>query len=393
MRKGFFFIFLSILLAIAYNATASPLIQPGAAQTAVYLPLLKGKRVAAFVNQTSYVDHTRLVDLLTAHGISVVKIFSPEHGVEGKVDPGFFVGNSKDTKTGIPIISLYGDKKKPTPQDLKNVDILLFDIQDVGVSFYTYISSLQKFMEAAIENDKPLIILDRPNPNGFYVDGPILGQKHRSFTVMQAIPFVYGMTEGEYAHMLVGEELLDVIPKTKAHQLKLTVVPCVNYTHKSLYEPPIKPSPNLPNIQSIYWYASLGMLEATVLSVGKGTDKPYQYFGHPLYSLPFTFKPEPNEGAQHPEFENQVCHGWDLSGSKQAVLDKIHRQIYLSFIINAYRLFPKKDEFFYAHVKKGSPLWPVKMGMNEQEIRKLWAPDLMRFKKVRKKYLLYPDFE
>jgi len=247
-------ILIKIFLLLFFYSTAFAVapIQPGAEQFDLYLPLLKNKRVGLFANHSSLVHGVPLVDELIKHHIHVVKLFAPEHGFRGDVDEK--VNDSVDNKTGLPIISLYGKKLAPTADDLRDVDILVFDIQDVGVRFYTYISSLQKLMEAAVKNNKPLIILDRPNPNGFYVDGPVLERKYQSFTGMQPIPVVYGMTMGEYARMLVGEQWLHTVPKEKAQQLKLTVISCKNYTHKSLYVPPVKPSPNLPNIQSIYLY-------------------------------------------------------------------------------------------------------------------------------------------
>lgn len=379
---------------LAY-AGVTPNILVGAEQINLYLPMLKNKKVGVFVNQTSLIGNTPLVDILLKHGIHVKKIFVPEHGFRGDADT--TIQNSVDKNTGLPIISLYGKKLKPTKKDLRDVDILLFDIQDVGVRFYTFISSLQKFMEAALENDKPLIILDRPNPNGFYVDGPVLELKFKSFTGMQPVPFVYGMTEGEYAKMLVGQEWLDIKPKSKARKLKLTVIPCVNYTHKSLYHLPVRPSPNLPEMQSIYWYASLGFLEDTVLSVGRGTNKPFQYYGHPAYALPFTFVPTANAITPYPPYKNRVCHGWNLSGSKKAVLKKIDNKLQLNFLLQAYKLFPNKRNFFdtsfdYA-VGTNTLAKQIKSGLSENAIRKSWQPKLTAFKAIRKKYLLYPDFE
>jgi uncharacterized protein YbbC (DUF1343 family) len=382
------------------NASRTSSIQPGAFQINTYFPMLKGKRVGVFVNQSSLVHEAHLVDELLKHGINVVKIFVPEHGLRGTADDGDNINDGVDKKTNIPIISLYGKKLKPTPDDLHNIDILVFDIQDVGVRFYTFISSLQKFMEAALENNKPLIILDRPNPNGFYIDGPVLDLKFKSFRGMQPVPFVHGMTMGEYAKMLVGEEWLEVTPKSKAKDLKLTIVPCLNYTHKSLYELKVRPSPNLPEMQSIYWYASNGLMEATVMSVGRGTDKPFQVFGHP--SLPassttFKFIPTSREGAKHPSYENQVCYGWDLRGSKEATLQKINGKLQIKYLLHAYQLFPDKAHFFDKsfNLATGNDILieQIKSGLSETEIRKSWEPKLCKFKSIRKKYLMYPDFE
>jgi uncharacterized protein YbbC (DUF1343 family)/CubicO group peptidase (beta-lactamase class C family) len=372
------------------------IIQPGATQLNNYLPLLQNKRVGIFANHSSLLGNTPLIDVLLQHGIRVTKIFAPEHGFRTDMSDGDQISNTVDLKTGIPIISLYGKKLKPTASDLQDVDILVFDIQDVGVRFYTYISSLQKFMEAAVENNKPLIILDRPNPNGFYVDGPVLDPKFKSFTGMQPVPIVYGMTIGEYAKMLLGEQWLNVTPKAKANDLQLTVIPCVNYTHKSLYEPPVSPSPSLPNVQSIYWYPAIGLMEATAMSVGRGTDEPFQVFGHPLLPTKFTFVPTAKPGNKHPAFENQVCHGWNLMETKTATLQKINGKLQIKYLISAYQLFPNKDKFFkgFGYAAGNDTLEKqIKAGVDEATIRKSWEPALNKFKQIRKKYLLYPDFE
>lgn len=387
-------IFLLIFSSVGF--TAPQTIHPGADQINAYLPLLKGKRVGVFANQTSLVGKKHLIDVLLAHGIEVTKIFVPEHGFRGDADAGNHIKNSTDPKTGIPIVSLYGGKLKPNATDLADVDILVFDIQDVGVRFYTYISSLQKYMEAALENDKPLIILDRPNPNGFYVDGPVLDAKNKSFTGMQPIPIVYGMTEGEYAKMLVGQEWLDVTPKSRAHDLQLTVIPCKNYTHNSLYAPPVPPSPNLPNIQSIYLYPTIGLMESTILSVGRGTNTPFQVFGHPALKTHFTFTPKPKPGAMSPEFENKVCHGWHIFGSKKDVLKVINNKLQIKYLIMAYNAFPNKNRFFghsIAHTNGTNMVSLIAQNASEQEIRQSWEPKLSEFKEIRKHYLLYQDFK
>ncbi len=388
------YLLLLLCLFPLFGFCAPPAIQPGATNISAYLPMLEGKRVGVFANRSSMIGHANLVDVLLKHHIRVVKIFVPEHGFRD--DKEGAVSDTKDDKTSLPLISLYGKKLTPTENDLQDVDILVFDIQDVGVRFYTYIGSLQKFMEAAINNNKPLIILDRPNPNGFYVDGPVLDPKYKSITGMQPIPVVYGMTIGEYAKMLVGEQWLNVNPKSKAQDLQLTVIPCQHYTHKSLYVPPVSPSPNLPNIQSIYWYPSLGLMEGTDLSVGRGTKKPFQVFGHPLLKTKFTFIPRPTPWMQSPRFVNQVCHGWGLSGSKKRVLKEIHGQLQIKYLIKAYRLFPDKENFFKGLASTSgndSLAQQLQAGVSAAEIRKSWQPQLAAFKKIRKKYLLYPDFE
>jgi len=375
------------------NAPATPILT-GADQMNLYLPLLQGKNVAIFANATSIVGNTHLVDTLLKKGIRIVKIFSPEHGFRGEADAGAKVGNQQDPSTGIPIISLYGVKNKPSPSDLEGIDILLFDIQDVGVRFYTYISSMQKYLEAAIENHRPLIILDRPNPNGFYVDGPILDTKYRSFVGMQPVPVVYGMTIGEYAKMLLGENWLSLPPTPS---FNLIVIPCRNYTHKSRYTLPVKPSPNLPNMQSVYLYASLCLFEGTPVSLGRGTTKPFQQFGNPSFPpTGYSFTPQSSPGATNPPQLGKTCNGYDLSGinAEQAT----GNQWTLKWVLQAYRLYPEKDSFF---LKNGSSFdrlaggptlrQQIKAGLSEDAIRKTWGPALTNFKKIRKKYLLYAD--
>jgi len=395
-------------------------IQTGADQMNLYLPLLKGKNVAIFANATSIIGNTHLVDTLLKKGIRVVKIFSPEHGFRGEADAGAKVGNQQDPSTGIPIISLYGTKNKPSPSDLEGVDILVFDIQDVGVRFYTYISSMQKYLEAAIENHLTLIILDRPNPNGFYVDGPILDTKYRSFVGMQPIPVVYGMTIGEYAKMLLGEKWLspsDSITKataktttgtastttaatkntTSTGDFHLVIIPCRNYTHKSRYTLPVKPSPNLPNMQSIYLYASLCLFEGTPVSLGRGTTKPFQQFGNPTFpNTGYSFTPQSLPGASSPPQLGKTCNGYDLS---QGDAEKATGNRWtLKWVLEAYRLIPDKDSFFLRNGSgfdrlAGGPTLrqQIKEGLSEDAIRKTWEPALSNFKAIRKKYLLYAD--
>ncbi len=391
--KKYFFLILFLFFSNTWAVTF--VIKPGAEQLNDYLPLLKDKRVGVFANHSSRIGKESLVDVLLRKKIHVVKIFAPEHGFRGEVDAR--ISDGVDSKTHLPIISLYGKKLTPTADDLRDIDILLFDIQDVGVRFYTYISSLQKFMEAAVNNNKPLIILDRPNPNGFYVDGPVLDRRYQSFTGMQPIPIVYGMTIGEYAKMLVGEEWLHVIPKEKAKNLRLTVIPCLHYTHKSLYVPPVKPSPNLPNIQSIYLYPSIGLLEGTAMSVGRGTTTPFQLYGHPLLSHKlYQFIPRSQLAAASPLFKNKICYGFTLSGDSQSVLKRLKGKLQIQYLMKAYQLFPNKQRFFagFNYVSGNSELvQQVQSGVSEEQIRLSWEPQLIEFKKIRKKYLLYPDFE
>lgn len=400
------------LLLNCYWVTAQtgPVIT-GAERMQVYLPMLKGKSVAVFANQTSMVKNTHLVDTLLGSGINVVKIFGPEHGFRGDADAGEHVSDAKDKKTGIPVVSLYGKHQKPTPEDLKEVDVLIFDIQDVGVRFYTFISSLQYYLEAALENHKPLLILDRPNPNGFYVDGPVLDMKFKSFVGMQPIPIVYGMTIGEYALMLTGENGLskeanainayNITTKPTADTpFHVQVIKCKNYDHNTKYILPVMPSPNLKEMQSIYLYPSTCLFEGTVLSEGRGTDKPFQIFGHP--ALPknlFAFTPKPNAGAKNSKCFFQQCYGWNLSGSNEETLKKVDNKIQLKYLIDAYKLFPGKDTFFlknnFINKLAGNDILiqQVKDEKSEEEIRASWQPGLIAFKAIRKKYLLYTDFE
>lgn len=386
-------------------------IVPGAERTEVYLRLLKGKRIGLFANHTSVVKETHLLDTLLKRGINVVKIFGPEHGFRGKAADGQKIENFTDPETGIPVISLYGSHHKPDAVDLKDLDILVFDIQDVGTRFYTYISSLQYFMEAAFENSKPLMILDRPNPNGFYVDGPVLDTNFKSFVGMQPVPIVYGMTIGEYAMMIAGEKWLsdkankkygyyltaENSPDTLFHFL---VIKNVNYDHNSKYVLPVKPSPNLPSIQSIYWYPSTCFFEGTSISEGRGTDMPFEIFGHPSFSKKlFSFTPHGTEGAPNPKFKDQKCYGWNVSGTPDEVLQETGKQIQLKWLIKAYWLFTDKETFFLKnnHFNRltGNDILmqQIKKGLSESEIRKSWEPAIAQFKQIRKKYLMYNDFE
>jgi uncharacterized protein YbbC (DUF1343 family) len=395
-------------------------IMTGAERLEMYFPLIQGKKVGIFANHTSVVGKTHIVDTLLSLGVNISLIFAPEHGFRGEADAGEKVGDTKDAKTGIKIISLYGAKRRPVSAELDKVDILLFDIQDVGLRYYTYISSLEEFMNAAFENAKPLIVLDRPNPNGFYVDGPVLEKPFKSFVGMQPVPIVYGMTIGEYGMMLAGEKWLSEKanrymdyakstqpnPDTPFHFL---VIKCKGYTHKQTFELPVAPSPNLPNMQSIYLYASTCFFEGTDLSLGRGTNKPFQVYGHP--SLPknlFSFTPRSVAGAKNPPQLDKTCYGYDLSKEAIDISRPDWQRIQLSYLINAYKLFPEKPDFFLKPSKpnpkpedyffnklagNSALMEQIKKGVNEDEIRKSWEPALIAFKQIRKKYLLYPDFE
>jgi uncharacterized protein YbbC (DUF1343 family) len=403
MKRWFY---LLLLLATAGRAQTGTKIIPAAERISLYLPLLQQKGVAVFANQTSVVGGTHLVDTLQRLGVRIVKIFSPEHGFRGNADAGEEVGNYTDKATGLPVISLYGKKSKPSEEDLQGVDLVLFDIQDVGVRFYTYISSLEDLMNAVLEQQKELVVLDRPNPNGGYVDGPVLDTAYRSFIGRQPIPVVYGMTIGEYARMLVGEQWLSAKAsrygkagggKSKTRPL-FRVIPCDQYTHAAVYALPVKPSPNLPTASAVAAYPSTCFFEGTVLSEGRGTPHPFEIFGHPL--LPdslFSFTPQPTAGARNPKLKGQQCYGWNISGRATHSL-----RLELGWLLEAYRLFPAKDRFFILP-KEGSDkdvffnklagnnrlMQQIIQGVNEAAIRKSWQPALDRFRKIRAKYLLY----
>jgi uncharacterized protein YbbC (DUF1343 family) len=382
---------LSMFLLSLQLAYAQAPVITGASRTAEYLPLLKNKRVALLVNQTATIGETHLVDSLLKLHVKIQKIFSPEHGFRGNADAGEKVANSRDERTGLPIISLYGKHRKADAADLRDVDILIYDIQDVGARFYTYISSLQELMESAVENNKELIVLDRPNPNGHYVDGPVLDTAFRSFVGMQPIPLVHGMTVGEYARMLNGEKWL-----SRKLQCRLTVIPCLQYTHHTFYELPVRPSPNLPNMASIYLYPSICLFEGTAISLGRGTDKPFQVFGSPLFPKDlYSFTPRSVPGAKEPPLKDQVCYGYDLSGDPKSVLQQTGSCLQLKWVIQAYQLYPQKDKFFTPFFNKlagnSALMQQIKDGKSEREIRESWEPALSHFKALRKKYLLYED--
>lgn len=364
----------------------------GAKQTNLYIPILKNKNVAIIANQSSVIDNTHLIDSLLSVNIKIKKIFCPEHGFRGVADAGKLINNNIDTKTGLPIISLYGKHKKPTKEDLKDIDIIIFDIQDVGVRFYTYISTLHYVMESCAENSIPIIIMDRPNPNGYYIDGPVLDTSiAKSFIGMHPVPLVYGMTIGEYALMINGEKWL----KNKI-QCDISVITCKNYNHNTIYKLPIKPSPNLPNMLSIILYPSLGLFEGTIMSIGRGTDFPFQVFGHPkLQKTDFTFTPKSKVGATNPKYKNTICYGFDLRNiSLSSFIDK--KEIQLNFLIKSYKSLKRKNNFFnnYFYRLAGTKTLQqqIEKGLSEFEIRKSWQNDINNFKKIRKKYLLYTDF-
>ncbi len=370
-------------------------LQTGAEQTDLYLPLLKNKRVALVANPTSVIGSTHLVDSLLKLHINIIKVFAPEHGFRGKADAGEKVKDAKDTQTGIPILSLYGRKnRKPSAEKLKDVDIVIFDIQDVGARFYTYISTMHYVMEACAENNIPLLILDRPNPNGFYVDGPVLKPENKSFVGMHPVPIVHGMTIGEYAQMINGEKWLK-----NSVQTQLTIIKCKEYTHNTKYKLPIPPSPNLPNMSSIYLYPSLCLFEGTNVSVGRGTPFPFQVFGSPyIPPTDFSFTPQPTFGAKHPKHEGKKCYGYDLREFGNNEMPKLGK-FYIQWLIAMYNQTPNKDEFFlkngFFNLLSGDKNIQkmIREGKTVEEIENYWQKDLSDFKNTRKKYLLYPDFE
>ena len=366
-------------------------ITPAAERVEHYLPLLKNRNIAVVVNHSSLIGKRHLVDVLLKQGIRVKKIFAPEHGFRGTADAGAHIKNSRDRKTGLPIVSLYGKHKKPTKADLKNIDLILFDIQDVGVRFYTYLSTLHYVMEAGAEQKIPLVVLDRPNPNGHYIDGPVLQKKYRSFVGLDPVPVVYGMTIGEYAKMLNGERWLK-----SGRQVKLTVIPLANYRHDSFYALPVKPSPNLPNARAIALYPSLAFFEGTEISAGRGTIKPFQLYGAPKYRKKnFSFVPRARAGAKYPKFKGKKCYGVDLSKRSVQNIRK-EKQLNLHYVLDAYihyadkKHFFLKNKFFESLARTSELRRQIKSGYSEKVIRKSWQKDLSKFKKIRQKYLLYP---
>ena len=383
---GLVFSFLTIASQAFPGAKNLPV--PGANQVELYKTLIEGKSVAVLANQTSMIGSTHLVDKLLSLGIKINKIFAPEHGFRDLADAGETIEDGRDIKTGIKIISLYGNHLKPTKEDLAGIDIVLFDIQDVGTRFYTYISTLHYLLEACAENNIESIILDRPDPNGFYFDGNILDTTHRSFVGMDPVPVVHGMTVGEYATMLNGEGWLK-----NGVKCKLIVIKCKNYTHKTLYELPVKPSPNLPNQTSVYLYPSLCFFEGTTLSLGRGTSFPFQVFGSPdLPDKGFSFIPESVSGAKNPPLLGVKCFGTDLRDAiKLKLVPK--PQLNVDWIISAYKDFPEKDKFFnnYFDVLAGGPVLreQIQKGMTAEQIRESWKEGLAKFAKIREKYLLY----
>jgi uncharacterized protein YbbC (DUF1343 family) len=390
---------LVLLLALTFLTSFSfGQILTGANQTGKYLPYLEGKRVAIMANQTSVIGKTHLVDSLLNLGVKIVRIFGPEHGFRGKASAGVKVQDERDAATGIPIVSLYGAKNKPTPQDLADVDVVIYDLQDVGCRFYTNINALARLMEACYENDKELLILDRPNPNGYLIDGPVLDMKYKSGIGMFPIPMSHGLTVGEFAQMANGEGWL--ANKVKC---RIRVIPVANYTHDMPYTPPVSPSPNLNTQQAVLLYPSTCMFEGTYLNHGRGTYFPFTVIGSPELKgkYDFSFTPRSIKGmAETPLFMDQVCYGIDLR-NYDVSLPRTSRKINLQWIMELYRAHPHKEKFFDSSLSNqmgtiekliGSGLFRQQIisGVPEEEIRASWEPGLSEYKLMRKKYLLYP---
>jgi uncharacterized protein YbbC (DUF1343 family) len=376
--------------ALVENPSTDLAIYPGANQFDVYMPLIKDKTVAVVGNQTSVVfknpehtKHVHLVDHLIESKIKVVKVFSPEHGFRGDGDAGEIIRSDIDKKTGLPIVSLYGNNKKPKPEQLKGIDVVIFDLQDVGVRFYTYISTLHYVMEACAEANIPIIVLDRPNPNIDIVDGPVLEFAQKSFIGMHQVPVLYGMSIGEYAQMINGEKWI-------SKKVNLTVVPCSNYTRESRYSLPIAPSPNLRTDNAIAWYASLCLFEGTVFSVGRGTDKPFEQVGHPDFPKKLhSFTPKPGFGSKDPLLNGQLCFGFNYSDSIAP------RRLNLNPIISMYEAFSNKEGFFLKNnffnllIGNADTRRQIEIGQSEEQIRKGWQAGIEEFMAIRAKYLIY----
>ncbi|WP_420604317.1 exo-beta-N-acetylmuramidase NamZ domain-containing protein [Flagellimonas sp.] len=365
-------------------------VEVAANRSSQYLPLLKGKAIGIIANQTSVVfkekGHTHLVDSLLSLEIKVEKVFAPEHGFRGKADAGEYVKDGMDAKTGLPIVSLYGKNRKPSKEQLQHIDMIVFDIQDVGVRFYTYIATLQLVMEACANNNIPILVLDRPNPNGHYVDGPTMKEEHTGFLGMTEIPLVYGMTIGEYAQMINGEGWLE-----NGKKANLTVVQLKNYTHDTSYHLPIRPSPNLPSDTAINLYPSLGLFEGTNVNAGRGTEFQFQRYGASFLdstTYDFSYVPQPNFGSKHPKEEGKKCFGKDLSKTER--MDSVS----LQWLIDAYGNSVDKSNFFKTssftkHAGTPKLQKQIEAGSTEQEIKDSWQEELEAFKNIRKKYLIY----
>lgn len=360
-------------------------VKVGADQLDLLLPMLRNKTVALVVNHTSLVGETHLADTLMASGISVKKVFAPEHGIRGAAADGEKISDGIDPRTGLPIVSLYGKNQKPTPEQLADVDLVIFDIQDVGTRFYTYISTMHYVMEACAEQNKKVIILDRPNPNGHYVDGPMRVPELKTFVGMHPIPIVHGLTVGELAQMINGEGWLE-----NGVKCDVEIIPVKNWTHQDFYSLPVKPSPNLPNDQAVRLYPSLCLFEGTVISVGRGTQIPFLIIGNPEFKdMPFSFTPKAIPGmSNHPPHEDKTCYGLDLREVE------VEPRIDLKYLLDFYQRYPEKEKFFGGSFDRlaGTPVLKeqIRKGLTEEQIRQTWRDGLARYRLIRDKYLLYP---
>jgi uncharacterized protein YbbC (DUF1343 family) len=364
----------------------------GAERVAEYISLLRKKRIGVVANHTSMIKNTHLVDSLVGLKLNVVRVFSPEHGFRGNADAGESVKSAFDKATGIPIVSLYGKNKKPTPEQIEDLDLIIFDIQDVGVRFYTYISTMSYVMEACAENNKEVLVLDRPNPNGHFVDGPILEKKHQSFVGLHPVPIAHGMTVGEYAQMVNGQGWI-----ANGKSCDLTVIKAANYDHNTFYTLPIKPSPNLPNMSSIYLYPSLCLFEGTPISIGRGTSTPFQVVGHPLIKAEnYSFTPTSMNGSKSPKLKGEKCYGYNLSKFGADYI-KNKGRINLYWLIDIYKNYPNTEGFFTKMflLLSGTDQLQEQLenGVTEENIYASWQTGLTDFKAIRKQYLLYKDFE
>ena len=386
MKRLFIFLLVGLFAGSCLSVKKDPV--PGASRIDEYRHLIENKTIAVVANQASMAGRTHLVDNLLNIGINIKVIFAPEHGFRELAADGATIKNGSDPVTGISILSLYGNRLKPSTEDLEGIEVVIFDIQDVGTRFYTYISTLHYVMEACAENNVDCIVFDRPNPNGFYFDGNIADTAYRSFVAMHPVPIVHGMTIGEYAQMINGEGWLN-----KGVKCDLTVIKCKDYTHKSLYELPVRPSPNLPNQTSVYLYPSICFFEGTRISLGRGTPYPFQVYGSPLFpDRGFSFTPESLPESTNPPLLGEKCYGVDL---RNAINDNIVPSpgINLQWVIDAYNEYPDKDNFFTAYFDRlaaGSTLREqIQKGITADEIRESWKEGLKEFEKIREKYLLY----
>ena len=387
--KGIIKLLLGLLLSLNFQTAEAQQLLPGAARWEAYQDLLEGKRVGVIAHQSSLVDSLHLIDFLLGKGVNVQKVFAPEHGFRGKQAAGAKIADGKDVRTGLPIVSLYGKNRRPTAYQLNGIDLMLFDLQDVGTRFYTYISTMSLAMDACAEAGIPFVVLDRPNPNGHYVDGPVLEPAFRSFVGMHEVPVVHGMTVGEYAIMVNAEGWLP-----EEREVQLTVVRMQGYAHSLLIDLPVRPSPNLPNSSAIALYPSLCFFEGTTVSIGRGTDRPFQVMGAPwMPDMGFEFTPRSRPEAPRPKWKDQVCKGVDLQSFGLHYIPQ-YGQIYWDWLVEAYANCPNKDDFFSPFFERLAGTNKIReaivSGADAEAIRALYSEELEAFKKMRGKYLLYP---